>query len=103
MNDSKNKIVAIRDLLKHCKDIVSKLYFKSHLIDEELQKKKLREDVNDLLEKINVANQIFEMECRTAVNSVDESLQANDDSNESSLDVDKQAKVRSYTDICNKK
>ena len=96
MNNSKNKIAAIRDLLKHCKDVVSKLHFKSHLIDEELQKKKLREDVNDLLEKINVANQILEMECRIAVNSVDESLQANDDSNESSLDVDEQAKVCRY-------
>ena len=96
MNDSMNKIAAIRDLLKHCKDVVSKLHFKSHLIDEELQKKKLKEDVNDLLEKINVANQILEMECRTAVNSVDESLQTNDDSNESSLDVDEQAKVFSY-------
>ena len=96
MNDSMNKIAAIRDLLKHYKDVVSKLHFKSHLIDEELQKKKLREDVNDLLEKIKVANQILEMECGTAVNCVDESLQANDDSNESSLDVDEQAKVYSY-------
>lgn len=72
ISDSINKIADIRDLLKHCTKVVGKLHFKGHLIDEELQKKKVKEDVHELLDKMSNVNSILDIEQKTALSSGDD-------------------------------
>ena len=56
-------------LVKHCKDVVTKLHFKSHLIEKELQKKKAGEVAEDL-EKILVAHQLIKCENFSPIDSI---------------------------------
>ncbi len=67
MNDSVNKITELKDLLKHGRDVVTKLHFKGDLIEEELQKKNLKDDVEDLLNRIAKVNEILDAESRMPI------------------------------------
>ena len=48
MNDSVNKISELKDLLNHCREVVTKLHFKGDLIEAKLTKKNVKQDVEDL-------------------------------------------------------
>ena len=62
MNDSVKKISELKDLLNHCRKVVTKLHIKGDLIEAELTKKNVKQDVENLLERIAKVNEILEAE-----------------------------------------
>jgi len=62
MTDAMNKVPELRELLVHCKDVVTKLHFKADIVQQEMEKLKNVEMANDIIDKVAEASKVLELE-----------------------------------------
>jgi len=69
MTDAMNKVPELRELLAHCKAVVTKLHFKADMVQQEMEKLKNVEMANDIIDKVAEAFKVLELEQNVSLES----------------------------------
>lgn len=82
MTDAINKLLAVNGIVQHCKDVVTKLHFKGHIVDEEMKKTDTLSNIHDMLDAVAKVHHILDCDANMPlVESDDEDSSRNSTDN----------------------